>query len=669
MHGLSSVLLLLAAAVVVVMVFRLWRLPPLLGYLTAGILVGPGALALSEGSQSLSVLAEFGVVFLMFSIGLEFSLPKLSAMRRAVFAVGAAQVCLTVSAVVAAVLLLNAVFGKDLPALLLGLDWRAGVVLGGALAMSSTAIVVKALADQMQLDTPHGRSMLGVLLFQDLAVVLFLVLIPALAKPPEALLTALALAALKAFVVLTLLLYAGQRWMQKLFDFVARQQSRELFTLSVLLVTLGLAWLTEWTGLSLALGAFVAGMLIAETPYRHAVEEDIKPFRDVLLGLFFLTLGLQLNLDVLARHPWAVLACFVLPVAVKAALVYAAIRHAAIGAQSAATSVRSALGLCTAGEFGFVMLNLAMEKTLSLPLLPAELSQVVLAAMLLSMLAAPLLIAASDRAANQLAAKDWLGQSLQLHQLASAQVQAASEVIILGYGRSGQAVAQILTAQGRSTLALDLDPDRVAEAKAAGFKVQYGDALRRETLRTLQLHRAKAAIVTFAHTASQLKVLADVRALAPDLPIIVRSHDETALPQLKAAGATDVVPELVEGSLMLASHALLRLGVPMRRVWAATQAARGDGYQGLGAYFHGADDSALAGARLHTVVLPSGAWAVGRSVAEAKIKLARIAVNVLAVRDALGEGLQDGERCSADTAWLLRGEVAALGAAETALLK
>jgi monovalent cation:H+ antiporter-2, CPA2 family len=675
MHsGLSIVLTLLAVAVGVVVLFRRLHLPPLLGYLAAGVLLGTSAFNVAQDSAQMQSLAEFGVVFLMFSIGLEFSLPKLTAMRRAVFTVGGSQVLVTGAAAIAVALAVQAWsrFGMPTPTLLQGLDWRAGVVLGGALAMSSTAIVMKALTDQLQLDTAHGRTVLGVLLFQDLAVVLFLVLVPALTQPADALLWALALAVLKAAALLTLLLVFGQRWMQRLFDLITQQASRELFTLTVLLITLGLAWVTELAGLSLALGAFVAGMLIAETPYRHAVEEDIKPFRDVLLGLFFLTLGMQLDLTVLLRQPLWLLVCWLAPMAFKAGLVYWIVRSPRLGAANAGTAVRSALALCAAGEFGFVLLNLA-NKNAAAPLLGAQLSQVLLAAMVLSMLTAPLLVQHSERIATaftqRLTGDAWMNQALQMHQFAAQKMALKGHVIVLGYGRSGQTVAQVLRSEGHTVLALDLDPDRVREATAAGQRVQFGDAARRETLATLGLNSAKALVMSFANTAVQLKVLHDVHELAADLPVIVRTHDELGLSQLKAAGAADVVPELVEGSLMLASHALLRLGTPMRRVLHAVQAARGDGYQGLASYFHGADDEDHGEAQLHTVVLLEHAWALKQTVAHCRDRLAAQGVTVKTVRGSLGDALADDETGEVDSAWVLQGTAAALDQAESLLLK
>ena len=295
---LDLTLLYLFAAVIGVVLCRLMKLPPMLGYLAVGVVIGPNALALAKDSAGVQYLAEFGVVFLMFVIGLEFNLPKLKSMRSLVFGLGFSQVGLTVLATLVGHVALNAILawlGHHGGLLGWGINWQSAVALGGALAMSSTAIVVKMMADRLELESEHGRRVIGILLFQDLAVVPLLVLIPALGDSASEMTRTLGLAALKAAALLTVLLAGGQKVMHWWLDMVARRKSEELFMLNLLLVTLGLAWLTEHFGLSLALGAFVAGMLIAETEYKHQVETDIRPFHDVLLGLFFITIGMKLD--------------------------------------------------------------------------------------------------------------------------------------------------------------------------------------------------------------------------------------------------------------------------------------------------------------------------------------------------------------------------------------
>jgi len=599
--------LLLGSAVLGVVVFRSLHLPPMLGYLAVGVLIGPHALGLAAETHSTHALAEFGVVFLMFSIGLEFSLAQLRAMRRIVFGLGLAQVVLTIVATVIGGLVL-ALWAPQLH-----IGWQAAFALGGALAMSSTAIVVKLLTERLELESEHGRRIIGILLFQDLAVVPLLILIPALAKDPENLVKTLAWAGVKAAAVLALLLFFGQKLMRSWFTLVAKRRSQELFMLNLLLVTLGAAWITERAGLSLALGAFVAGMLISETQFKHQVEEDIKPFRDVLLGLFFITIGMLLNMRLVLQNWWLVLLLLAVPVLLKFALIAVL---AKLFGSSDGVAMRTGLALAQAGEFGFVLLNMASGSNLIDPFL----MQLVLASMVLSMLVAPFVIAKSDQIVMKIAANEWMMQSLQLTQLASRTMAAQKHVIIAGFGRSGQSVATLLSDEKLPWYALDLDPERVQEAQAAGSSVSYGDAGRREALIAAGINRASALVITFADTRAALKVLHLVHELAPSLPVIVRSHDDSDLELLRQAGATEVVPEALESSLMLASHALVVVGVPLRRVVHRVQSARDERYASLRGYFHGAsdviDDPEHMYVRLHSVVLNEEAQAVGRRIDE-----------------------------------------------------
>jgi CPA2 family monovalent cation:H+ antiporter-2 len=599
-HALQLILVLLAASVVVVVVCRLVRLPPILGYLIVGIAVGPHALALVPDDASTHLLGEFGVVFLMFSIGLEFSLAQLRAMRRAVFGLGLAQVAITT---IAGLVVLHA----------FGFAWQAGLVLGGALAMSSTAIVSKVLAERMELGTPHGRDVMGILLFQDLAVVAFLIVIPSLSRPGPELAGALAVAAAKAAVALAVILYIGQKPMRAWFHLVARQRSNELFMLNLLLVTLGLAAVTEVAGLSLALGAFLAGMLIAETEYRYQVEEDIKPFRDVLLGLFFVTVGMALDLSLVVANAAWVLFLLIVPVAAKLALV---VLLARVFGSPLPVALRTGFYLAQAGEFALVMLTMAVPYGLIRP----ELAQSVLAAMILSMLAAPVVMQFSDRIVRRLTANDWLARAAQITNIAATMMARQDHVIICGYGRSGQNLARLLEREDIGWLALDNDPQRVREAAADGATVVYGDASRREALAAAGLGKARAVAITFASTPVALRILHHVQQVRPELPVIVRTVDDTEIEKLYEAGATEVVPEVLEGSLMLATHSLLVLGRPLNRVLAQIRRVREERYDLFRGFYHGASDAADAAEnlqpRLHSVVLPDRAHANGRTLGE-----------------------------------------------------
>lgn len=599
-HTLQLILVLLGCAVVVVTACRALRLPPILGYLIVGGAVGPHALGWFPERADTTGLAEFGIVFLMFSIGLEFSLPALKSMRRAVFGLGLAQVVITTAAGCIALLLL-------------GLTWQAGFALGGALAMSSTAIVSKMLAERMELATPHGRDVMGILLFQDLAVVAFLIIVPSLGRVGTDLAWTLALAFGKAGLALALVLHFGQRPMRAWFHLVARTRSAELFMLNVLLVTLGLAYLTELAGLSLALGAFLAGMLIAETEYRYQVEDDIKPFRDVLLGLFFVTVGMVLDLRLVAAHLAYVLLLLVALVVLKLVLIAALAR--AFGAPLGA-ALRTGFYLAQAGEFGLVLVTLAVDSGIETPLG----GQLVLTAMVLSMLAAPLVIHFADPIVRRLTANDWLARAAQLTQIAATSMARQDHILICGFGRSGQNLARLLEREDIAFVALDSDPQRVRESAGFGNNVVYGDAGRREALLAAGLPKARALAITFADTAMALRIMHHVAQLRPDLPVIVRTIDDTDIDRLRQAGAAEVVPELQEGSLMLASQVLLLVGVPLARVLARIRAVREERYGLFRGFFHGVSDATDAAdnlqPRLHSVLLPDRARAIGRRLAD-----------------------------------------------------
>ncbi|MBT8572877.1 potassium transporter [Polynucleobacter paneuropaeus] len=618
---LQLTLILLAFGVAGVLIFRYFGLPPILGYLAIGVLIGPNALALANDSATVKYLGEFGVVFLMFSLGLEFNLHRLRSMRRIVFGLGASQVILTMLLAVPASLFMNSIYP---------ISWQAAIALGGALAMSSTAIVTKLIADRSELESQHGRNVIGILLFQDLAVVFLLILLPSLGKNPKDLLFALSTAGIKIAIALVLIFYIGQTVMSRWFRLVVKLRSQELFMLNLLLIVLGMAALTEHFGLSLALGAFLAGMLISETPFRHQVEEDIKPFRDVLLGLFFITIGMLLDFKVIQAQWALVLLLLIGPLIFKFGLI--ALLSRAFGS-SPGISIRTGLCLAQAGEFGFVLLN----QIDGLDLIDPALSQAVLAAMLLSMFGAPFLIQYSDRIAMRFSSNEWLLQSLALTQLAAKSVRTTNHVLICGFGRSGQSLARMLDQQKIPYLALDMDPDRVKEAAAAGDNVVYGDASRENYLTAAGLSKAKAVVITYADTPATLKVLHQVERLRPGMIVLVRTKDDADLGKLQAAGATEVVPELIEGSLMMASHVLLMMGVPLRKVVRQITSAREARYSLLRGYFRGSvetESEPNESWRLQSITLLPESASIGKTLEE--LHLENEGVSVQAVRRKVG---------------------------------
>ncbi|HQR03748.1 MAG: cation:proton antiporter [Proteobacteria bacterium] len=652
--ALQLVLLLLAAAVLVVTLFRFLNLPPVLGYLLVGAVLGPHATGVVPDPALTERLAEFGVVFLMFSIGLEFSLPNLFGMRRIVFGLGLGQVAVTL--VVAM-----------LAARVFGVGWAGSFALGAALAMSSTAVLSRLLAERVELDSRHGREVIGVLLFQDIAVVPLLILIPALSGPTEKMLPILGVALLKAVIALGLVIFLGQRFMRGWFFIVAARKSAELFVLNVLLITLGLAWLTEMAGLSMALGAFLAGMLVAETEFRYQVEEDIKPFRDVLLGLFFITVGMFLDLRLVVDNLLWVLVVLGLLLVGKLGVVWGLSRL--FGAH-AGTALRSGLWLCAGGEFGFVILTRARDLAVITP----DIQQVALSVLVLSLLLAPLLVQFSDRIVMRLVASEWLLRSMQLTQIAARTMGTEKHAILCGYGRTGQHLARFLEQEQISCIALDLDPERVRDAAAAGESVVYGDCTRRETLTAAGIARAHVLVVTFADRPAALKVLHHARSLRPELSILVRTGEESDIDLLVAAGATEVIPEALESSAMLATHALALLGIPMSRVVRRLREMREAHYTLLRGFFHGSSDAhdSLADAeqpRLHSVVLGPDAAVIGRTAGETEQELEPLGCTLSVVRRrASGARLGAGQTLQEGDVLVLLGTPAALVAAEAAML-
>ncbi|MEK9133777.1 MAG: monovalent cation:proton antiporter-2 (CPA2) family protein, partial [Pseudomonadota bacterium] len=599
--GFHGILILLGVAVVLVALFRYLRLPQILAYLCAGIVVGPYGMGWIPDLEGTRTLAEFGLVFLMFTVGLEFSLPKLMAMKSVVFGLGGAQVLISCL-----------VFG--FVAWLFGVPAEGAVVIGGMLAMSSTAIVMKLLTEQLEQNSRHGRHAISVLLFQDLVVVPFLIVIPALAGDVrQSVWVALGWAFLKSVLVLVGIFLVGRWMLRPFFHEVASARLREYFMLAVLLLTLASAWVTEAAGLSMALGAFLAGMMLGETEYRHQVEGDILPFRDILLGLFFVTIGMMLDLGAMQElWPWVL-------VSVVAIVVFKTLLILGLGklfAMETGVALRTGLVLSQVGEFAFALILQANQYQL----FSARVSQIVLASIILSMMLAPLVVRYSGRIAKRLVPGYTRAREGNLDVIRAEASSTRKHVIVCGYGRSGQNLAWMLEQESIDYLALDLDPVRVRDARDAGKPVVYGDAVRRDVLEAAGLPRATALAISFYDVSLALKILETTRLLRPDMPVIVRTMDDAALEKLKAAGATEVVPESLEGSLMMGSHLLLLMGVPVSRIVRHVRNVRTDRYRMLRGFFHGEDIyEGKEGAyqeRLHSITLPSGAGAVGKLISE-----------------------------------------------------
>ena len=613
---LGQLLVLLAFSILIVATFRRFELPPVLAYLAVGMLLGPHALDLAGNDETTRLLAELGVVFLVFTLGLEFSLPRMLAMRWEVFGLGGAQVLIT------SIVLALGVWAVGAPPLV-------AVLIGGALAMSSTAIVIRQLGEQLETNSTHGRLAVGILLFQDLAFVPFLALEGALKNSADGFDAASVIGAIsRAAVALLIVLVAGRYLLRPLFHEIGRARSTELFTLAALFVSLGAAWATHEVGLSLALGAFLAGMLLAETEYRHQVEIVIRPFRDILLGLFFITIGMLLDLQLLAGQLLLVLMLVFGLLLIKAAIVTALAHRIAKDWRKA---TRTGLVMAQGGEFGFALLTLALNDQLAGP----ELIQPLLAATVVSMALSPLLIRHSRRLADLLLRRGpTVGSTIERELGATHDAAQRDHVVVCGFGRVGQNLARVLERQNFEYLALDMDPTRVREARQAGDPVVFGDAAEPEILEAVGLHHCTVLVITFASPAVALRILETARKLRPDVPVLVRTQDDTYLDELQKAGATEVVPETLEASLMLASHLLLLLQVPVSNIVREVGDIRGHRYSMLRRVFPRGDARYLDGTHafrevLHTVILPPGAHAVGKTLGELALERAEVTVTGL----------------------------------------
>jgi len=614
---LLQILILLTASVCVVAAVRKLALPAILGYLAVGMLLGPHALALAADNETTQLLADFGVVFLVFTLGLEFSLPRLVAMRWEVLGVGGAQVLITTGVIAAGAVL----FFDVAPAV--------AVVVGGAVAMSSTAIIIAQLTEQSENNRTHGRLAVAICLFQDLSFPLLLALVSALSSGGRAANAAHILGAIGIAAAALLLVLAAGRWLLRpLFLMIASVRSAELFSLAVLLAVLASAWATHAAGLSLALGAFLAGMMLAETEFRHQVEATIRSYREVLLGLFFITVGMLLDVGLLLRDLPVVTATLLGMLLLKAAIVAVVAKPAT---KSWFKSLRTGVIVAQGGEFGFALLILLLRREL----LDPGVVQPLLAATVLSMVLSPLIIRHNRRITRIILRESGnpLTEAMRQERITLAAAD-REHVVICGFGRVGQNIARVLEQTGFEYIALDVDPYRIRTGRQVGDPVVYGDAGQGKVLENVGLAHASVVVITFANPDVALRILRSVRELRPDVPILVRTQDDTKLTELQAAGATEVVPETFEASLMLLSHLLLLVKLPVGQVIRTVNDIRSHRYQMLRQYFREADAEHLDQTHafreeLHSVILPPHAWAVGRSITDLMTRGSQATVNAV----------------------------------------
>ena len=604
---LSQALILLAGSVFLVTVVRRLALPTSLAYLLVGLVLGPYALGVVSDSGATRLLAELGVAFLLFTLGLEFSLPRMIALRREVFGLGALQVVATAA--------VFAVLGN-----LLGISWLAAVVLGGAVAMSSTAILLHQLTERAEINRTHGRLAFAMLLFQDLAFVPFVALGALLASGKHYLLLSDSVVAIVGGVLAVVAVLAAGRWLLRpLFHEIAHSRLRELFTLAVLLVVLSSAWVSHLAGLSFALGAFLAGMMLAETEYRHQIEAAIRPFRDILLGLFFISVGMLLDLHLLSRPSVLGMALAMLvSLVVLKALIAAVVTRPFAGSRFKA--LRTGIVIAIGGEFGIALCTILLQAGL----VPARRGQPLVVSIVLSMVLSPLILNNNKRVARFLLRERAPSPTAsEREDSATKEIAQREHVILCGFGRVGQNVARVLESQGFEYIALDLDPVRIRAARQAGDPVMFGDSADEEMLAKSGVATASVVVISFSDPATSIGILHSVRRLRPDLPVLVRTQDDARLKELQDAGATDVVPETFEASLMLVSHVLMLLRVPVSRVLRTLGDIRNSRYAVLRNIVRRGeprptDEISEHREEIKSVVVPPGAWAVGRTLSEVR---------------------------------------------------
>jgi CPA2 family monovalent cation:H+ antiporter-2 len=555
---LYDVLIFLVAAVVVVPAFRRLRTSPVLGYLAAGMVIGPHGLAVIRDSESAHTLAEFGVVFLLFMIGLELSVERLRSLGRYVFGLGALQVAVTG-------FLIGGV------AWALGASGEAAIIIGGGLALSSTAFVLQLLIERGERAASFGMISFAVLLFQDLAIVPLLMLVTLLGEGEGSFMTAMGFAVVKAAVVLILVVGVGRLILRPVYRIIAETRSSELFVVTTLLVVLGTGWLVSLVGISMVLGAFLAGLLLSETEYRHQVEADIRPFRGILLGLFFITVGMSIDIT-LIQSELAQIALIVIGLMAGKSIVTAALCRGF--GLPLGVSVRVGLLLSQGGEFGFILFLTAG----AMGLLTPETTQILLASVTLTMVATPVMAYLGSRFSSFMARRE----EVSVAGVGELTEDLHDHVLIAGFGRVGQAVAKILSAGGIPYVALDLDAARVAACRAKGIPVFFGDSSQIEILSSAGASRARGAVVTIDQPATADRIVASLHQFSPELPIFVRARDMLHGRRLEMAGATQAVPETTEASLQLGAIAMTSMGVSSDDVMGIMQELRNDNYAHLG---------------------------------------------------------------------------------------
>ncbi|MBX3102267.1 MAG: cation:proton antiporter [Bacteroidetes bacterium] len=621
---LDDVLIIIGLSVLVVLAFHRFKMPPIVAYLVTGVLAGPSVLKFVEADANVEMLAELGVILLMFTIGLEFSLSSLLRIWRSVFIMGGLQVGLAVlvTALVAAQM--------DLP-------WEQSVFLGFLVSLSSTAIVLKVLQQNMQLDSLHGRNILAILIFQDIIVVPMMLMAPILAGQSDDIGSTVLWLVLKVLAVLVFVAVASRYLMPRLLYLVARTRSRELFILSMVVICFAVAWATAQLGLSLALGAFLAGLIISESEYSYQATSDIMPFREIFASFFFVSVGMLVDVDFFLAHPLTIILVALGVLVVKAVLVGIAALSFRLPAR---TVILIGLSLAQVGEFSFILSKTGMQ----FQLLGEELYQYFLSVSTLTMALTPFIILGGQRISSFIM-KAPLPVSLRQHLRsrlrtegddAEATEALSDHLVIIGYGLNGQNLAKVARKAQIPYIVAETNPDTVRYFQGLGEPILYGDASMEHILEHLHVQSARVAVVAISDPQATRQIVAALRHMAPSLHILVRTRYVKQVADLLAAGASDVVPEEFETSIEIFSRVLNRYLVPQEEIVAFGKKVRDSSYSLLrGESLVLPEDSPQQQARskveVSTLVVPDGSWLARRNLADLALRQ-QYGLNLVAIR-------------------------------------
>ncbi len=611
-HLFTEMLILLSASTALITFFYRIKIAPLLAFLLVGALLGPTGFRLVEESEQLSTMAELGLAFLLFILGLEFSLPRLLALRQTVFKLGASQVIFCGVVFFIALSWWSGSSGV--------LSWQAAFIIAGGIALSSTAVVSKELSTLGQLNTRHGEIAIGILLFQDLVAVLLLIAVPLLAgNSATQSLQQVFLTILQTGGLLLIFFLSARFLLPKLLTEVAYHKSDELLVLAALVIVLLSGFLTESIGLSMELGAFIAGMMLGDTRFRHQLEADIRPFRDLLLGLFFITIGMSVDLDLLAEYWFRIIVFGLGLLVIKTTVISLTAR---LLGESLRNSLTSGLILAQGGEFLFALMALSIRNNM----VSQDVASFMISVTIVSMMLTPIIIRYGAEWVDKLLSNFDKTENSEQAPVEIQQQDIKGHVLILGFGRAGQTVARFLRPLGISYLVLETDHIRIGEASAAGEPVFFGDSSRLDILKAANAHKANVVIISFDDVDSASKILQHLRHLNPSTPILTRTRDDSNLQKLLDMGSTEVIPETHEASLTLVSHALLILNIPSHTIHQLIDQSRRDRYKMLKGFYHGERIGFLKKNNqeslvVHAVRLTESAWACEKKVADLVLPL------------------------------------------------